>query len=242
VLASDGTIGWPVKADEKGNISEIELMCCAGRGGINRSSDPLIMKGVFGLAREGFSVALVNPIGLYISPFTLAGLLDPHNKPIGEQALTLVRKSADGSRILRAEVNPPEGADYTLDQCSLDGNDLRFGSQIARNITMRLFGVAKKIPGRNPRAVKSCPQFCCFHPQHVNFRGTFKYKDFPGCGDIRAKDWGREAFDIPHALAAQDAQFVLGSVFQDAAIPERLTIGRRFTSEDRTAEIDIEEY
>ena len=32
VLASDGTIGWPVEADPQGNLDEIELMCCAGRG------------------------------------------------------------------------------------------------------------------------------------------------------------------------------------------------------------------
>jgi hypothetical protein len=240
-LGSDSTLGWPVSPNPQGQISEIDLMCCAGRGGINRSSDPLIMKGVFGLARQGLSVALANPIGLYISPFTLGGLLDPSSKPIGAQALQLVRRSTDGTRILRVEVALPTGASYSLDQCSLDGNPLRYGGQIARNITMRLFGVGKKIPGKAPRKVKTCPDFCCFHPQHAEFRGTFRHSDFNGCADITTDDWNQEAFDIPTAKAgafsfARAEGAIAGS---EAVLVPR---GRRVEPVSRQQKIDLGKY
>ncbi len=166
ILASDGTIGWPTQPDMGGNIGPDSLMCCAGRGGINRSSDPLILSGVFNLARQGLSVALYNPIGLYMAPFDLAGLLDPAGNPVGAQCLNVVRKSSNGQRILRVEVARPVGAGFTLDQCTYNGLPLRYGGQIARDITMRLFGVAKVIPGAKPRKLKTCLTFCCTHPQH----------------------------------------------------------------------------
>lgn len=199
------------------------------------------MKGVFGLARQGLSVALANPIGLYISPFTLGGLLDPTSKPIGAQALQLVRRSADGTRILRVEIAPPTGAGYSLDQCSLDGNPLRYGGQIARNITMRLFGVGKKIPGKAARKVKTCPDFCCFHPQHAEFRGTFRHSDFNGCTDVTAEDWNQEAFDIPTpkagAFSFALAEGTMGGV-ETMLVPR----GRRVESASRRQKIDLGKY
>lgn len=240
-LASDSTLGWPVNPNAQGQMSEIDLMCCAGRGGINRSSDPLIMKGVFALARQGFSVALANPIGLYISPFTLGGLLDPTGKPIGTQALQFVRQSTEGSRILRVEVAPPTGVAYSLDQCSLDGNPLKYGGQISRNITMRLFGVGKKIPGKATRKVRTCPDFCCFHPQHAEFRGTFRHSDFNGCADITAKDWTQEAFDIPTQTAGAFS-FSLAEAAKTVGPTLLLPRGRRVEAAHGTQEIDLGKY
>lgn len=203
VLASDGTLGWPVEPDAHGNVDEQQLMCCAGRGGINRSSDPLILRGVFNFARNGLSVALANPIGLYMSPFSLSGLLDPdENLVIDNSNAPFVRQSADGTRILRAEIAPPAGAAYSLDACTIDGNPLRFGGQISRLITMRLFGVAKMIPGRQPRRVLSCPQFCCNHPDRAQFKGTFAFEDVANCNEVTAAQWKSEAYDIPEIQAA----------------------------------------
>jgi hypothetical protein len=240
-LASDSTLGWPVTPNPQGQISEIELMCCAARGGINRSSDPLIMKGVFGLARQGLSVALANPIGLYISPFKLGGLLDPAGNPIGAKALKSVRQSTDGTRILRMEIAPPEGAGYSLDQCSLDGNPLRFGGQIARNITMRLFGVGKKIPSKTARKVNSCPSFCCFHPQHADFRGAFPRSDFNACASITSGDWNQEAFDIP-APGVEALHFAAAESAEAVAEPVLVPRGRRAVSAGRTPQIDLGKY
>jgi hypothetical protein len=251
VLASDGTIGWPVEVDPQGNLDEIELMCCAGRGGINRSSDPLILRGVFNFARRGNSVALANPIGLYMTPFALGGLLDPDENSVGADCLKFVRASSDGSRILRAEVAPSAAADYTLDQCMLDDNPLRFGGQIARRITMTLFGVAKRIPGRNARRVPRCPQFCCFHPEHPRFRGTFPVGQVASCDRVPADWWKVEAYDIPDVglVEALAPEAVAGtaegpgtrSVITTDTPPVKL-VGRGFMADDAVYEIETEGF
>ena len=114
---------------------------------MNRSSDPKIGAGVFSFASQGLSIALADPIGLYMQRFQVAGLRDPQGAAI-TNALTFVRQSASGQNILRAELAPPPGAGYTLDQCTLNGDRLRFGGQVARLITMSLFAVAKMISVR----------------------------------------------------------------------------------------------
>jgi hypothetical protein len=204
-LASDSSLGWPVAPGPGAPIDAQALMCCAGVGGINRSSDPLILQGVYGFASQGKSVALFNPIGLYMNAFSLGGLLDPEGNPIQASAVKRIRQSTDGARVLRVEVTPPPGASYTLDQCTLDGEALAFGGQIARAITMRLFAVAKTIPGEKPRKVTSCPTFCCTYPPHPAFRGTFGAGQGRTCTNLGSDDWAAEFFDIPDAVAAEGA-------------------------------------
>lgn len=196
-LASASTVLWPVAPGADGSIDDMELLCCNGAGGINRSSDPLIVRGVFSLARQGLSVALANPIGLYMAPFTLDGLLDADENAIGAESLKVVRRSADGSKILRVEVAPPAPANFTLESCTLDGKPVRYGGQIARAITMRLFGVGKKIPGSQGREVATCPTFCCVHPKHPQFRGTFSLERSKTCAQVTDVDWEQEAYDVP---------------------------------------------
>ncbi len=243
-LASDGTLGWPIAPDAQGSVDELALMCCAGRGGINRSSDPLIMRGVFSFARQGLSVALANPIGLYMAPITLAGLLDPDESPIGPAAMSVPRKSSDGSRILRMEIAVPGDAAYTLDQCTYEGMPLQFGGQIARDMTMRLFGVAKKIPRRNARKVRTCPQFCCAHPSRPQFRGTFPFGTFASCADVHESDWQQEAFDVPTLVAPEGLEGLeMVMMATESVTTEAFTPKGRFVSPDaENVVIALEDY
>ena len=144
------------------------LICCAQFGGENRSSDPLIGAGVNGLAHSGLAITLDNPVGLYIQTVGIGGLRGPTGNAIGDAALRIVRASADSSLILRAEVTPPPGAAFTLDQCTFEGEPLTGGGQIARRITMVLFGLAKAIPGRT--AIQDqCATKCCRKPNTAGF-------------------------------------------------------------------------
>ena len=228
ILASDGTLGWNVNPNAAGNIDEIELMCCAGRGGINRSSDPLIMRGVFNFARRGLSVALANPIGLYMTPFRIDALLDPDGNAIGEAGLKFVRRSEDGSRILRAEIAPPEDAPFTLDQCTYDGNPLVYGGQIARDITMTLFGVAKRIPNREPRRIPRCLTFCCPHPvpEHADFKGTFS-RNIGSCDDVSEQDWQNEAYDIPELPGIAPLDGAVEAAAEESSVEPLIPVGRK---------------
>ena len=143
-----------------------------------------------GLARSGLAVTLDNPVGLYIQEVGLGGLRDPQGTPIGAAALRIVRASLDASLILRAEVAPPPGATYTLDECTFEGEPLTSGGQIARRITMVLFGLAKSIAGRTAEQ-GSCGGKCCRKPDTGGF-----LKDVgtaTNCATLTQADWDDEA-------------------------------------------------
>lgn len=196
-LASDGTIGWPVSPGPDGKTQPEKLMACAGFGGVNRSSDPRIGAAVFDFARTGLSVALANPIGLYMQPFDLSGLLDPDGNDVGQECLKILRQSKDGKRVLRAEISPPEGAKYVLGDCTLDGKKLVTGSQIARRITMVLYGVAKKIPGAET-SPSGCLVFECNYPKNPEFKALFKAASGNCAGKKEADFQKTDAFvDVP---------------------------------------------
>ena len=196
-LASDVTLGWPVQSEPNGKVNGHTLICCYRYGSVNRSSDPIIGAGVFNLASQGLSVALADPIGVYILPFELPGLLDPDDNPIGDVGLTFVRKSPDSEKILRAEVAPPPGANYTLDQCTLDGKPLEYGGQIAQQIRIALFGIAKKIPGKVATPMPSCTNFCCTIPANSEYFGNFEQKPGLTCEQITREDWNKQLRDVP---------------------------------------------
>jgi len=203
-LASDGSLGWNQPA---GGVDPHRLICCAGFGGLNRSSDPKIGASVFSLARQGLSIALANPIGLYMQRFDLAGLRDPGGARI-PNAVTFVRHSANGQNVLRFEIAPPAGANYTLDQCTLDGEHLLFGGQIARLVTMSLFAIAKQIPGAAATPAGPCASTCCPYPTNGQFFGSFRNDGKP-CNQRSSQEWVRNLRDIddlaPHPLMPKTA-------------------------------------
>jgi hypothetical protein len=190
-LASDGSLRWPQPA---GAVDPHRLICCAAFGGVNRSSDPKIGSAVFSLAAQGLSVALANPVGLYMQRFQLIGLRDPQGAAIAN-ALTLVRHSPDGQNILRAEVALPANGSYTLDQCTLNNERLQYGGQIVRSITMSLFAVAKRIPNASATAISTCPATCCPYPTNGQFFGTFK-NDGHNCSQRSSAEWSRNLRDL----------------------------------------------
>jgi hypothetical protein len=188
-LAADATVQFPVPQNPAATLP-FRLICCAQFGGVNRSSDPLIGAGVNGLAQSGLSITVDNPVGLYIQSIGIGGLRAPNGVPLGDGALRIVRASPDRSLILRAEVTPPPGATFTLDQCTFEGEPLTGGGQIARRITMVLFGLAKTIPGRT--AVQDqCSTKCCRKPNTAGFLGLFD--NAIDCASLSDADFQEEA-------------------------------------------------
>lgn len=184
-LAADATVLYPSVSAAPANTLAARLICCAGYGGVNRSSDPAIGAAVNGLARQGNCVTLENPVGLYMSSFDLTGLTAPDGTPI-PQALHVVRAGPDGGRILRVEIRVPPGATYTLDQCRLDLEPLKFGGQVARKITMVLFGLAKPIPGR-AGTHSACRSKCCSKPDSPSF--SLPVPPNRNCSTITPQEW-----------------------------------------------------
>lgn len=195
-LASDGSYLWPQPA---GAVDPQRLICCAGYGGVNRSSDPKIGASVYGFARQGLSVALANPIGLYMSPFNV-DLRDPAGQPVA-RALKVIRASADGTKILRVELGVPNGAAFQLGDCTVDGENIQFGGQIARKITMKLFAIAKNIPGAAPTSIDRCRTTCCPFPGNPQFTGIFS-NDGASCADRTDAEWARNVRDVADIAVA----------------------------------------
>jgi hypothetical protein len=122
-----------------------KLIRCAGFGAPGRASDPHIGDVVNSLARQGYSITIKNPIGLYIHAVDLTGFAKPDGTPITPAYFTITRGSV--GRGLRAifEVPPGEtsgGHPFTVSDIDIGGVKLTFGGQIAKNISMKLIGVA----------------------------------------------------------------------------------------------------
>jgi hypothetical protein len=188
-LGADATVLFPVP-DAPANSFPPRLICCAGFGGVNRSSDPLIGAGVNKFARAGQSVTVANPVGLYMQDLAVADLRDPGGAQIGAECLRIVRASPDRTLILRAEIAPPADADFTLDQCMFEGQPVTGGGLFARRITMVLFGLAKVIPGRTA-IQEACGGKCCRKPDTAGFLKLVSPQT--NCAALTDDDWNEDA-------------------------------------------------
>lgn len=150
-LAADATVLRDVASDAE------ELVCCAGYGDVNRSSDPLIGLGVNRVAAQNQLVTLADPVGLYIASMNTGALSDPG-------AWRAIRGASDGETILRARIDVPSGVELQV-----GGIPLRYGGQVADHIQMILTGLANPHAGELP-PTKGCDVKCCTHPQRAAFK------------------------------------------------------------------------
>jgi hypothetical protein len=152
-LAADGTV---LRKDDDGApiTAEQALIRCSGFGARNRASDPHIGHVVNGLAAQGFSLTLRNPIGLYIDDLDTNGWTKPG--PNGTQIATgkefwrVVR--GHDRLILRAVyqvptgvAHPDTGAQLTVSDIQIGGLPIRFSGQIAKRISMKLIATGCRV-------------------------------------------------------------------------------------------------
>jgi hypothetical protein len=127
-----------------------ELINCSGFGVADRHSDPHIGEVVNGVARQGCSLTLLNPIGLYIDglphPTNDLGIKKPGGGAVGPDYWTPVR--GDSDHILRAVFAAPMGQPAVGD-LEIGGKKIEFGGQIVkagRGMKVKLTGVVGR-PG-----------------------------------------------------------------------------------------------
>ncbi|MFF5078495.1 hypothetical protein ACFY36_15700 [Actinoplanes sp. NPDC000266] len=133
------------------------LVCAAGLGDPNRSSDPTISTDVNDLVRRGLSVTLRDPVGLYITALDDAAVSGPGGEDVsawwrpvrGRAGLTV-----------RAEFAPPPEAAFGLEDVLVNGVPLRYGGQLAEVMTMSLYGAAADLAQGAPPALPA-DQRCC---------------------------------------------------------------------------------
>jgi len=171
-LAMAGSLLWGTPP----KTSDPDLVCCALYGEPNRFSDPTIGKEVNDLARKGMYVTLRDPVGLYIASIRPNDFTDWNDKPIPNLETTYfipLRKSEDGSLVLRATFKVPDGVMKNGQQAR--AGDLKYlgvpissGGQVANAITMHLFAEALDgAPHQQPQKCGAHPCFDSTHPGYV---------------------------------------------------------------------------
>jgi hypothetical protein len=115
------------------------LICGAGYGGPNRNSDPTIGATVNALARLGAMITIANPVGLYMDHIDTNGW----ELPDGIAARDCVRIVRGSARMIeRLVVEVPAETGRTVSDLRIGGDPVRYGSQVAECITVKLIGVA----------------------------------------------------------------------------------------------------
>ncbi|GAA2786675.1 hypothetical protein [Saccharopolyspora taberi] len=131
---------------------EQELIKCGLYGAPERNSDPHIGGEVNALARQGASVTLKNPIGLYIGGLSTGDFRTPDGSD--PAAYWHCVRGAENYPV-RAVYEVPEEAGFTVGDITIDGQPISFGSQLADHITVKLTGVACRF-GQNEVEPMEC--------------------------------------------------------------------------------------
>jgi len=139
---------WPV-ADAHGVpvTSEQGVIRALQFGDADRHSDPHIGAQINELVRAGNEVSFADPVGLYIHEIDLAAIEAPGNLSAA-QCLQVTR--GDANFMLRVVFEAPAGSGFTLSDLKVNGRPLRFGSQIAELIKVRVRGVARAAAHQAP--------------------------------------------------------------------------------------------
>jgi hypothetical protein len=183
------------------------LICCAGYGDGNRSSDPIIGAKVYEYANQGLSVSLPDPVGLYIQSWNADLFAGPNGESL-EGAWNPTRGDEASRRVLRLVFEVPDGMDFVR----AGGVTVQWGGQVADALKVHVTAMAKDLgagAGSDPRA---CQASCCEHPER---QGVFAVVD-PGtdCGDF---DWDALAPALPDAVGLVGAEL---PVPEDGGAPE----------------------
>ena len=163
-----------LRADDTPITDQEELVCCSGYGDANRSSDPSIGAGVNGLARNGLSISLADPVGLYIAGVNLGAFEGPNGEDLSG-AWKVDRGVEERQLILRASFTVAD-LGLTVDQVRARGEQIAFGGQITDEIQMVLTGLAKN-RGSKPGRGQPCVTKCCEHPQRAGIEAVVELSD-----------------------------------------------------------------
>ena len=100
---------------------------------------------VNGLARDGDSISLRNPVALYITGWDSSGMKKPDGSPVGNYWKLLRGEPAPGPNEaamglhLVFEVPAPEG--FVVGDIKIGNRTIQYGGQLAEKITVGLFGL-----------------------------------------------------------------------------------------------------
>jgi hypothetical protein len=128
------------------------LVRCGRLGKATRSSDPTIASAINRLAAQRREITLDDPAGLYLDGFLGAGIRTRDDADVS----TFWRPDGrgDDGHVMRAVFEVPEGHDYRVGDLQVDGRRIRFGSQLATRVQVRLAALSR--PGGHDPVPQPC--------------------------------------------------------------------------------------
>ncbi|KAK4224653.1 hypothetical protein QBC38DRAFT_485047 [Podospora fimiseda] len=171
-IAAQGTV---IRKDKNGEIikDKTKLINCSAYGSAHRNSDPRIGDAINSLARQGNSVSIANPVGIYIHSFNTANFkLDIEGTgenmvDVPKGSFNLQRGNLDKNFGLRLQIKIPDGVvgtgpDNKGQQLTVsdivdtsNNQNILYAAQFADYIQMTVKGVA--IGGGKPADPLPCP-------------------------------------------------------------------------------------
>lgn len=170
--------------------SSFSLTAAGNLGDINRNSDPVIASAVNAWTRK-HTLTISDPVGVYVGEIALEGFKAPDGSPLHEigVGLHILRPTQLDvpARILRFEVRPPDGACYDLQSCTLDGEPILYGGQIAERVQMVIDAEVYPITPSSSPEYGETDFKACAHTGHPGlWAQVVKSKD---CDDIQDIAW-----------------------------------------------------
>lgn len=136
-----------------------QLINCSRYGTPGRNSDPSIGAFVNSVVRQGQSVTLTNPVGLYMQTPNFSQYQLPFTAPPGKTAADywkVVRGRVKNTGepldyILHAVFEVPEEDGFTVGDISINGFNIDFGAQITETFQVALAGTPRPHTGPAPK-------------------------------------------------------------------------------------------
>jgi hypothetical protein len=121
---------------EVGTYDPQNMVCCSRYGQPFRNSDPHIGFNANQLAKQGFTLSLTDPVGLYIQEPDWG----TYTTPDGTSAATFwtVTRGNGPNQILHAVFTVPVTKGYTVGDIMVNGQPIQWAGQIAQTFQMRL--------------------------------------------------------------------------------------------------------
>ena len=117
------------------------LVQCGRLGEPARSSDPAIASAINRLAARRREITLADPAGLYLDGFLGAGIIAPDGADVS--SFWRPDGRGDATHVMRAVFEVPDGHNYRVGDLKIDGRPIRFGSQLASRVQVRLTALSR---------------------------------------------------------------------------------------------------
>lgn len=130
-----------------------DLIECSDFGEVTRNSDPTIGDEVNKLARQGAAISFLNPVGLYLGKFEPKGWKTPDGTDPRE-FWKITRGTTEFP--VRAVFEVPAVKGYKVSDITILGKPIRYGSQIADHLKVKLTAIAQDFDEKKVNIVDGC--------------------------------------------------------------------------------------